>query len=302
MKVIIFDVGDAACSLVVSPEPRYYGMMIDCGCAAQDSDKKNPIDVIDRCKKWLSMSEYKKGYPLTLLHITHPDDDHVRNAGRISKELPPYLLRHTYTEEFPDSAEINGDYKESLDRKYRTPNTESIDWGLSIDKTFSIPIDKVKNDSNLNTKIRNNSSILRFLKYNNTSILFAGDLERPAWEWLKNNDSDFCSTIKSGVNILIAPHHGHKSGFPNALFELCNKVDVVIHSKDSEAEKTGPSDVASQYTQYAKGIKYKSLSDEKEYYGKVLTTRSNGCVYIDISSTYGVLYYTDKASPNHIQR
>ena len=43
-----------------------------------------------------------KSYPLALLHITHPDSDHVRNAERICKELEPYLLClsliHIYSE------------------------------------------------------------------------------------------------------------------------------------------------------------------------------------------------------------
>ena len=134
MKIIIFDVGDAACSLIVSPKPRSYGMMIDCGCAAEDLGKENPIDVIKRNKDWLLMSEYKKDYPLTLLHITHPDDDHVRNANRISKELTPYLLKHINTENFSDSDEINEDYKKSLDSRYRDSNTESIPWGFPLTK------------------------------------------------------------------------------------------------------------------------------------------------------------------------
>ena len=41
MKLIIFDVGNAFCSLVSSPNG--YGLMVDCG---SNEDKENPVDAI----------------------------------------------------------------------------------------------------------------------------------------------------------------------------------------------------------------------------------------------------------------
>ena len=299
MKIVIFDVDDAACALVVSPNG--YGMMIDCGCAAEDLDK-NPIDIIEQQKEWLSIAPYKTRqgnvYPLALLHITHPDDDHVKNVNRVISDIPPYLLRRIYSENFPDAEKINEEYK-LLDNKYRGSNSETIDWGFEKDESFSIPIEDVKRDPQLNTKIRNNSSIIRYLKYGGVSILFSGDLETAGWKWLKDNNNEFVNTMKSGVNILIAPHHGHKSGFPKSLFDLTGKVDVVIHSKGSEGNIEG-TDVASQYTNYARGVNYKTSNNEDNYNGKVLTTRSNGNIFIKIDINGNRSYWTEKASSNHI--
>jgi hypothetical protein len=103
--------------------------------------------------------------------------------------------------------------------------------------------------------------------------------------------------MKSGLNILIAPHHGHKSGFPKSLFDLTGKVNVIIHSKGSEGSIEG-TDVASQYTNYAYGINYKSPNNEN-YRGNVLTTRSNGNIFIDINNYGNANFRTEKASPNH---
>ncbi|GHT26171.1 hypothetical protein AGMMS4957_21660 [Bacteroidia bacterium] len=300
MEIIIFDVEDAACALICSPNG--YGMMIDCGCTAKNSDKKNPIDVIKSINegKWMSMKPYvtqSKSYPLALLHITHPDDDHVRNSKRIHTELCPFLLQRIYTESFPDAETINDDYTTLFDKQYREQGVV-IDWKFEEDKQFQIPMTTVKNDDELKKKIRNNASIIRYIKYAGKSILFAGDLEKPGWDWLAVNNSDFISTMQNGIDILIAPHHGHKSGFPKSLFELTGNVDVIIHSKGSEGDKDG-TDVASQYSGYADGVKYQSLSDKKDYYGKVMTTRSNGNIFIKIDNLGSVSFWTEKGSSNH---
>lgn len=296
MKLIVFDVGNAFCSLVSSPNG--YGLMVDCG---SNEDKENPVDAIYRYRNWLQLRNYvtRQGmsYPLGLLHITHPDEDHVRNAVRIKKELTPYLMQKTRWEEFPDGQEIHSEYRSLLDNPYRGSNPETVDWGFDINKTFSIPIEVVRNHPNLKDKVRNNSSILRYIACNGVKVLFTGDLESVGWEWLIAHDHDFVQTIKCGVDILIAPHHGHKSGFPKALFDIIGNVKMVIHSKDSEADKDG-TDVASQYSNYASGVIYRVINGGK-YQGRVVTTRSNGNICIEIKDrSFNV--WTEHASANHM--
>lgn len=298
MKLIVFDVADAACSLIVSP--NRYGLMVDCG---SHGEKDNPVDVIQNkeISNWLNMKPFVKStgtsYPLGLLHITHPDDDHVRNAERIEDELTPYLVRKRKHEEFDDSDSINDTYIEKIDNAYRGSNTETINWGFDTNKTFQIPITTVKTDENLNKKVRNNSSIIRFIEHNGIKILLGGDLETAGWEWLIENNSDFVTTVTGGVNIYIAPHHGHKSAYSSELFGLIGNVDVVIHSKGSEAKKD-ETDVSSAYTEWCDGVTYTNLNDQEDYSGKVLTTRSNGSIFIQVNdTTYNIL--TEKASSNH---
>lgn len=301
MNIVVFDVGNASCNYICSPNK--YAMMIDCGSS---NEKQNPVDLIknfnssDRelFKSKPYITSAGKVYPLALLHITHPDDDHVRNSERVYKELTPYLLRHTYTEQYDDSDSINKDYVENLDKEYRGSNPEQVDWGFENNVTFSIPIDTVKTDSKLRSKVRNNSSIIRYIKYNDVRILFAGDLETAGWEWLTKHDTRFSSLMKNGLDVLVAPHHGHESGFPKALFDLTGNVKTIILSKDSEATKEG-TDVFSGYSKYANGVKFHNLSDSNMYKGKILTTRSNGNIYIFVNPSYGLYIATDKASSNH---
>ena len=57
--------------------------MIDCGSSAE---KQNPVESIknfsignsELLKSKPYVTSKGKSYPLALLHITHPDDDHVR--------------------------------------------------------------------------------------------------------------------------------------------------------------------------------------------------------------------------------
>ena len=232
MKVIVFDVGNAACSVISSP--NNYCLMIDCGSS---SEKTNPVDCFFSNKNWLNSKPFVtcngNCYELGLLHITHPDDDHVKNAKRIKEEMPPYLLQRRQFEEFPQNEQINEDYKTYFDKQYRGTNPEEINWGFNSNKTFQIPMNELKNNELLIKKLKNNSSILRYIEYLGVKLLFAGDMEKEGWEWLAINDKGFINTMKNGLDILIAPHHGHKSGFPKKLFELTKEVQFVIHSKGS---------------------------------------------------------------------
>lgn len=297
MKTIICDVGNAACAIVTASSG--YTMMIDCGCHA---DKTNPVETFKNYKEWLGAKNYVtqqgQSYPIALLHITHPDDDHVRNAIRIRKELMPYLLRKNKYEVFSDGYAVNGDYVRELDKPYRGSNPECIDWGFDVNVTANIPVQVCQSNVNLKNKERNNSSILRYLREDGLGILFCGDLEKAGWDYLIEHKKDFITEIKNnGVNVLVAPHHGHKSGFPIALFDVIGNVDVVIHSKDTEANKDG-TDVSTQYSSHSNGWQYETLNDKHLYLGKVLTTRSNGNIYV-ASESVGYKIWTDKASSNH---
>ena len=64
-------------------------------------------------------------------------------------------------------------------------------------------------------------------------------------------------------------------------FDIIGNVQVVIHSKGSEGNIEG-TDVSTQYSDNSNGIVYKSINNDKCYLGKVLTTRSNGHIYIEI--------------------
>lgn len=151
MKIIICDVGNAACAIVTASSG--YTMMIDCGCHA---DKINPVETFKSYKEWLGARDYvtqqMKSYPIALLHITHPDDDHVRNAIRIKNELTPYLLYKNEYESFSDGNTVNSDYVRELDKPYRGNNPEYINWGFNANITTKIPVQVCQSNINLKNK------------------------------------------------------------------------------------------------------------------------------------------------------
>ena len=128
MKVIICDVGDAACAFVSSANGKT--MMIDCGCSP-GPDKTNPVDIFYKCKDWFGsryFTDYYKGqtYPITLLHITHPDDDHVRNARRVVNDLTPCLVLKNDYELFPWRFRSKGPQKTDDYFGVKPPKKDSI--------------------------------------------------------------------------------------------------------------------------------------------------------------------------------
>ena len=148
MKIIIFDVSNAACALVVCPNGN--SLMIDCG---SNREKDCPIDTINDMRSksgWLSnMKNYatQRGaiYPLTTLAITHPDLDHINNAKKIKEEFEPYLLLRRYLEEFPKNVVDKNspgliNYKSHLCDKYRGDNPETPNWGFTRKTLFSFSV------------------------------------------------------------------------------------------------------------------------------------------------------------------
>ena len=151
MRLIICDVGNAACAIVT--DRNGYTMMIDCGSS---SEKTNPVDIFQRNKDWLGAKDYVNGnslHQLVLLHITHPDDDHVRNASRVKRELNPFLVRRIECANFSDSNKINSDYVNEIDKLY-TASSQGFNFGFDVNKTEQIPVQICRTDDSLKQKER----------------------------------------------------------------------------------------------------------------------------------------------------
>lgn len=296
MKLVVFDVWNAACSLAVCP--NWNSMMIDCG---SNSEKECPTQAIKRLQKFLSMKKHSNWtlqYDLTRLHITHPDDDHVRNAMNLLKEMPPAILHRRPVSMFPTEEQIHEEYKIHLDEKYTGPVVTYPDWWWEHTE-FQIPIESILWDEELSKKIKNNSSMLKYIRYAGVRILFGGDMEWAWWNRLLDNDKVFVEIISQGIDIFIAPHHGHTSWFETRLFETMGKVKISILSKWSEANIEW-TDVSTQYWSRSEWINYYNLNDKNTYFADgVLTTRSNGNIYFSVDPNWVISVFADNASSNH---
>ena len=85
----------------------------------------------------------------------------------------------------------------------------------------------------------------------------------------------------------MAPHHGHKSAFPDALFEHSGPPMLSVLSKGSEfGDKT---DVDGRYSKLTTGMTVNVLSTNSLETKKVVTSRSNGLIYLDFTDSDGAL-------------
>jgi beta-lactamase superfamily II metal-dependent hydrolase len=118
----------------------------------------------------------------------------------------------------------------------------------------------------------NNLSIVTFIKFGSSTILYPSDIENVAWRRLLES-TDFLDQLKE-VNIFIASHHGRENGYCKEVFNHCNPEMVIISDQEREFS-TQNHDL---YSQHARGINFGTIFAPK--HRKVLTTRSDGNIKI----------------------
>lgn len=299
MKIAIFDVSNGSCALAVCANGN--SVMFDCG---SHQEKDCPVERINALRipgSWLSgMKNYQvngTSYPLTKLVISHPDLDHVKNIEKVHTKFTPYLLHRRYIEHFPVSVvhqdhESYAYYRDKVCATYRSSPTQIPVWGFS-EHEYQIPMETLKDNPLFgDSKMKNNSSIVFLLQYGNFRILFGGDMETVGWDWMiDNNHTGFRDELSKGVDIFVASHHGHTSGYSQKLMNLIGSPKLAILSKGSE---TGTeSDVDCRYSATSQGYPVQGLSMNNNVIKKTLTTRSNGNIYIDVNSVGIPTVYAD---------
>lgn len=277
MRMIVWDVKRGnAISLHL---PNGKTVMIDCG----NSEECSPVKILSRDFK------IKK---IDWLVITHPHTDHMADLAEIQKlgMNPTVLTRVTGISE----TAIKSDNKDqaavttyiSLDKHYNSSlganddpyNPENM--GGAQFKCF-VPTKCAESDLN-------NRSLVIVAEYGGTKILFMGDCTCAAQRELLERP-DFVKAI-SGVNIFVAPHHGHESCYCPELVEKLNPW-ICIASDSKDTQDVSASDL---YGKKCIGI---MLWDSGE--GRVrrlcLTTRKDGHIDITFPVTGGISVKTYKS-------
>jgi len=290
MRIVVFDVSNGNCALVVGDNGN--SIMMDCG---SHSEKECPVDKILRLKKkggCLDHMQDFNGHPLSQLVISHPDVDHISNSAKVHSHLRPASLHRRKLSEYPPEANlaINDDsfknYKSKFCESYTAPTTTHPDWAFTS-KAFKIPFTNLRSESQFDiTKIKNNSSLVYVLKYAGNSIMFCGDMEAVGWDWLLENDGAFVEEISNGIDVLVASHHGHKSGYSSALMTAMGSPRLTIISKGTETG--GETKVSSQYSAKSIGLNVENLNTNVIEMKYSVSTRANGAIYLDFN-TNGVI-------------
>ena len=282
MKLEIFDVGHGGCAVVTGTNGKK--MMLDCGF------RKDPH---------FFPSVAFHGQTIELLALMNLDEDHCDDL--------PYLWKETKINAIYSNPTVhaqalwglkNGQMREGV--KMAQGLLQEFGAGLvgSIANLGYVSATAYHNVYGSPFVDTNNLSLAVFVQYGSFSILFAGDLETAGWRKLLQIQS--FRTRLAAINILVASHHGRKSGQCPEVFNLV-RPDVVIFSDDARQYETQNTDA--WYRQRVVGIpnlgaQPMSLSGCRKRH--VLTTRRDGNMVINVESDGRYLITPSKGSSNSL--
>ncbi|MGB3712041.1 MAG: hypothetical protein WA985_10155, partial [Erythrobacter sp.] len=259
MELTIYDVEHGACALIRSRDTGRLAL-IDCGHNGYTG--WNPADHI--------RSRYGRD-TLDYLAITNTDQDHYSNLSKFLQVIHPQVLLSNPlvpAEKFAEMKRWNGPLSGDaqayfqMRKSYTAPVRVGFDSGMGGVKEFSYFNSPDDFDD------FNNLSLAIFISYRDFMILFPGDLERPGWLKLLEDES-FRSLLRR-TTVLVAPHHGRiNQNYCEEIFDFLSPELVVISDKPIVHETQVKS--ASEYRKHVRepGIFSRATGD----YRKVLTTR-----------------------------
>jgi beta-lactamase superfamily II metal-dependent hydrolase len=264
-EIIFWDVQHGHATYIKSPNDRH--IAIDLGIGSYKTKKEfSPL-------KYLK--EHYSVKRLDYLIITHPHLDHIDDVLNFDELNPKVFLRPRHITEkeilegvreedlakFKKYCEIDKRYNASVSSENEIRNSENY-GGLKV-TTFS---PKKCPHENIN-----NHSIVTVFEYESTKIVIPGDNELLSFEELMKQES-FNNTVKN-ADILLAPHHGRKSGFCADFINIVNPRLTII--SDGRFCDTSAND---RYSQKSRG--WTVYDNGKAIKRNCLTTNTDGCVYI----------------------
>jgi beta-lactamase superfamily II metal-dependent hydrolase len=208
--------------------------------------------------------------------LTHPHTDHIADVKNLMDvhprvlTAPSHLSRDAIMDDILErDKEIVEEYLDIVDRYSSSvsysdsPTNPDNNGGVDI-KTFT---PKESSESNLN-----NHSVVTVASYAGSTILMSGDNESPSWNELLDRAS-FRNAI-DGTDILLASHHGRKSGFHSDLFDYITPRLTIISDG-----RFGDTSATDRYSSVSEG-----WTVHKRSGGKVerncVTTRSDGVIVV----------------------
>ncbi len=267
-KIVFWDVKHGHAAYLLSPNSRH--IVVDLGTGSYGSnDEFSPLEHLK--------SQYGIDQ-LDCVIITHPHVDHIDDILNFDGMSPKVFVHPQHLDKEPILEKASDTDKPKLEKyfeiseKYNEPIKGDSDnylvnpsnWGGLKIKVF-IPTKCTQ--SNLN-----NHSVVTTFSFEGLTVLLPGDNEPPSWSELKKING-FIDNSKD-IDILLAPHHGRKSGFDNETMKHFNpKLTVVSDGANCDTSATP------RYTEISRGwTVYKNNgSSEKRY---CLTTRNDGVISI----------------------
>ncbi len=259
MRFEILDVGHGFCAYAEAED----GGLVVFDCGHTTDPELRPSDHL-----------YSRGHrEVNSLIISNFDEDHISDLPNLQEDLQ---IRSLYR-----NPSISPEELERLKRQ-GGPISPAMRVLLSMLEDFVEDISTVPPLPGISLNYywhsygdvfsdTNNISFVTFLRVGDLSVLIPGDLEKPAWEeHLKNS---YFREDLSGVDVFVASHHGHESGYCEQVFTFCQP-DVVVFSDGPEQDDTQR--MIETYANHARGT---AFNEERV---KVITTCKDGSVHWEI--------------------
>lgn len=268
----IWNVEHGSSALIKTPNDKY--IMLDAGSSSSFS----PAEHL-----------YSKGIrDIETLVISHPHEDHLRDLpkandlfsihGLLRNKFTPKELIDGYNEQNPKEP-----FKTwfSMTNAYTStrPSVHDRYSGVELKTFYASPSDlKVQGEEAYENL--NNHSLVLFVEYKDLLVIFPGDLEPHGWD-LVLDQIDQVRDLSARYKILVAPHHGRKSGtykneeFYNKFLEKIQPTLTVISDKYGSSTTCGDA-----YRRYSKGMSVISGGTVEEK--KVITTKTNNYISIQV--------------------
>ena len=256
LELILFRVGHGL-SVALIEHPENYIVVIDLGAEVGFT----PL-------KFLLL---KRKLRANILYITHPHGDHIAD---IETALDPYfspLAVYCQQYNWDDVAT-----REKPELRYRVKSLREF--------LGTVPNSSYRGRASLNPwyytpnqarqifgedRYINASSLLVVYKWRDFKIAIAGDQESAVMNAFLNSNG-FTSDAKK-TDILVAPHHGHRNGFPVAWTTVIGKPWVTLVSVQ---ERDPNVDGRYSTADFARGV---NIAGKIRY---ALTTRADGNIFV----------------------
>ena len=218
------------------------------------------------------------------LIISHPDKDHLEDLPNFVKSFgdPISLTRHGNLPEKEKYGNLEYDYQKiykrldinlnSAVKAERDPQRPEVNGGLE----YCVKYNRYSGDNR-----PNNTSVVTAILYNGLLLFCPGDIEPDGWDTLYYNyGADFEKLInRASIRVLVAPHHGRKSGYSEHMMGFVNPHLVII------SDVWGDSETHPQFREKALGIR------QNGQILKYFSTKRNGRVEIKESGAGGFEFH-----------
>lgn len=270
LEFFMFDVNEGQAVAVQLPNRNW--CMFDVGRSAGFSPS---LAVRRRATTGLAGLALARPFAFYKATISHLHGDHLGDHENLLTPPPTYFRTVDYDVEYLDDVAATSSSNSTpgiaefcrchMDT-YR-PATTAPDYGVATIRELGLSVSVARALGGAANSRVNNASIVTRIDCYGHSILICGDMEKEAWDFVLTYPplAQVWKPFVSSIDVLVAPHHGHASGYSTELMTAAapRVVLISVASKDPSVDSRYSGDAVGGIT-----------IDGQPF--KAITTRANG--------------------------